>query len=278
MKNLSRVFALVAMLVAPWAPAATAQQKAETVRPGLLAAGGYLDHPDPDIVLSLGAGVFYRTAYPGSADMRLGPSILFLPDYIRFKNGFEFGSGQSVGFREGIGLRGSYRFISDRNAQDYPELNGLNDLDWSSEFGLGIGYEKQSYRLFGDVRYGVIGHNAWVGQLGADVIARPVAGLTLTLGPRFDYGDDKFMGTYFGVTGAESVASSFAAHNPTGGLVSAGVEFGAIYQIDQRWGLRGKIVWNQYQGDAARSSITQYGSADAYNIQLMLTRRFSINF
>ena len=72
MKKLSRVFALVAMLVAPWAPAATAQQKAETVRPGLLAAGGYLDHPDPDIVLSLGAGVFLSHGVSGFGRYAVG--------------------------------------------------------------------------------------------------------------------------------------------------------------------------------------------------------------
>jgi len=272
----STFFALMLAMIS--ATDTAAQEDTEAIRPGLLAAGGYLDHPDPDLVLTLGAGVSYLTAYPGSAEFRFTPSLLFLPDYIRFKNGFEFGSGRSVGFREGFGLRGAFRSISERKGEDYPELVGLDDEGWSVEFGLGLGYEQRSYRVFGDLRYGFIGHNGWVGQLGADVISRPVRGLTLTLGPRLDLGDRKFTSSYFGINPAEAAASQFAAYDPSGGIVSVGIEFGGIYQFDERWGLQGKVVWNQLQGDAAGSPITQFGSADQYKVQLTLTRRISIDF
>ena len=63
---------------------------------------------------------------------------------------------------------------------------------WSAEAGLGVGYEQRNWRAFTDVRYGVIGHNSWVGELGADAIAYPVEGLTLTAGPRLSFGSDKF--------------------------------------------------------------------------------------
>jgi outer membrane scaffolding protein for murein synthesis (MipA/OmpV family) len=267
------------MLAAIAAPATIAQENAEEeIRPGLLAAGGFLDHPDPDVVLSLGLGASYRTAYPGSSELKFGPSFLFIPDYIRFKNGFEFGSGRSVGFREGFGIRGAFRLISARRAKDYPELSGLEDEDWSAELGLGIGYEQRSYRVFGDLRYGFIGHNGWVGQLGADLISRPLTGLTLTLGPRLDVGDDKFMNTYFGVSRAEAASSQFAAYDASAGIVSAGIEAAAIYQMNERWGVQGKVIWNHLKGDAAKSPITQLGSKDQYKVQLTLTRRISIDF
>lgn len=259
------------------APGSLAQEQREAVRPGLLAAGGYLDHPDPDVVLTLGAGLTYRTAYPGSSEFRPGPTALFLPDYIRFKNGFEFGSGRAVGFREGFGVRGAFRLISKRSSKDYPELTGLKDLDWSAELGLGLGFEQRSYRVFSDLRYGFVGHNGWVGQFGADVISRPVQGLTLTLGPRLDFGDDKFMDTYFGISRKEAANSQFSAYEAGGGLTSAGIEAAVIYQINQRWGIRGKIVWNRLQADAAGSPITQFGSADQYKVQLDFTRRISID-
>lgn len=270
--------ALSVILAVIGASATIAQESTEEIRPGLLAAGGFLDHPDPDVVLSLGLGATYRTAYPGSSELKFGPSFLFIPDYIRFKNGFEFGSGRSVGFREGFGIRGAFRLISARRASDYPELSGLQDKDWSAEVGLGIGYEQRAYRVFSDLRYGFIGHNGWVGQLGADVISRPVQGLTLTLGPRLDVGDQKFMRTYFGINGAEATASQFAAYYPDAGVVSAGIEASALYQINERWGVQGKVIWNHLQGDAARSPITQIGSKDQYKVQLTLTRRISIDF
>ena len=272
----STLFALIFAAIS--ATGTSAQENMVAIQPGLLAAGGYLDHPDPDLVLSLGAGVAYRTAYPGSSELRFGPSLLFLPDYVRFRNGFEFGSGRSVGFREGFGIRGAFRLISERRGKDYPELTGLNDLDWSAELGLGIGYEQRGYRVFGDLRYGFIGHNGWVGQLGADVISRPVQGLTLTLGPRLDVGDDKFMSTYFSVSRAEAAASQFASYDAHAGVVSAGIEAAAIYQINQRWGVQGKVIWNHLKGDAAGSPITQLGSKDQYKVQLTVTRRISIDF
>lgn len=132
--------------------------------------------------------------------------------------------------------------------------------------------------MFGDLRYGFIGHNGWVGQLGGDVISRPAKGLTLTLGPRLDYGDNKFMDAYFGVTPGEAASSQFTAYDPGGGIVSAGIEAAAIYQIDGRWGLQGKVTWNHLQGDAAGSPITRLGSGDQYKVQLTLTRRISIDF
>ena len=48
---------------------------------------------------------------------------------------------------------------------------------------MGIGYEQAQYRFFADARYGFFGHEAFVGQIGADIIARPVDGLTVTFPP-----------------------------------------------------------------------------------------------
>ena len=47
-------------------------------------------------------------------------------------------------------------------------------MTWSVEAGLGLGYEQRNWRAFADVRYGFVGHNAWVGELGADAIAYPI--------------------------------------------------------------------------------------------------------
>ena len=69
---------------------------------------------------------------------------------------------------------------------DHDEIRGLDDVDWALELGLGVGYEQRNYRLFADARYGAIGHHSWVGVVGADGIAYPVDGLTLTLGPRLE--------------------------------------------------------------------------------------------
>lgn len=255
---------------------ATAQES--PTQPGLLAAGGFLDNPNPDVVIGVGAGASYRNSYFGSSETELVPTGLFRINYLRFKNGFEFGSTRSVGFREGVTFSGAARYISERDSNDYKELTGLNSVNWTMELGLGLGYEQRDWRVFGDARYGFFGHHGFVGQLGADVIGRPIKGLTLTLGPRMDFGDEQFTQTYFGITPAEAAASRFSAYSPGGGLVSAGLLFDAQYQIDERWGLEGQVAWNRYLGDAANSPITQYGSTDQFQVKLLITRRISLDF
>ena len=131
-------------------------------------------------------------AYFGSDDYEVGPDLAARFDFVRFPGGFEYGSSRAVGFRTGWGLQGSFRYIGERDSDEHDEIEGLDNVDWSAEAGLGVGYEQRNWRVFTDVRYGFVGHNAWVGEIGADGIAYPIEGLTLTAGPRLEFGDNKF--------------------------------------------------------------------------------------
>lgn len=246
--------------------------------PAFLAAGGALDSPTPDLVVTLGAGVKVSPAYFGSDQYETGPTGIARIDYLRFPNGFEYGSGAAVGFRTGLGLRGSVRYISERKSSDYSEINGLDNVPWTFEAGFGLGYEQRNYRVFGDVRYGIIGSNAWVGDLGADAIAYPVDGLTLTLGPRLNFGSTNFTDTYFGISASESTASGLPQYDASGGLISGGVVLGARYLFNERWGVEGEASWERLVNDAADSPITALGSNDQYSVKLNLTRRISLDF
>lgn len=258
---------------------AAAQTATSPERPRLTTGmGGIFDASDPDIVMTVRGGVEVSPAYLGSDQYEFGPDVAARVDYIRFPNGFEFGSGRSVGFRTGWGLRGAVRYIGERDSSDHPEIEGLDDVDWSFEAGLGLGYEQRNYRVFTDVRYGFIGHNAWTGDIGADGIAYPVDGLTLTLGPRLGFGTDRFAETYFGISEAESEASGLERFDAHGGLLSAGVELGARYLFNDRWGLEGNASWGRLLNDAAESPITEEGSADQYKVRLGITRSISLDF
>ncbi|HRO11613.1 MipA/OmpV family protein [Amaricoccus sp.] len=247
-------------------------------RPALRTAAGILDAANPDLVLTLRAGVQVSPAYLGSDDYEVGPDVAARLDYIRLPGGFEFGSGRTVGFREGWGIRGSARYLGERDPDEHDEISGLDNVDWSFELGLGVGYEQRNWRAFTDVRYGVIGHNAWVGEVGADSIAYPMDGLTLTLGPRLSFGTDNFARTYFGVSEQESVASDLPAFDAKGGLLGAGMELGARYRFNERWGVEGAASWNRLVNDAADSPVTENGSADQYEIRLGVTRSISLDF
>ena len=163
----------------------------------------------PTSSMTLRAGVQVSPAYFGSDDYELGPDLAARFDYVRFPGGFEYGSSRTVGFRTGWGIQGSFRYIGEREGDD--EIEGLDDVPWSAEAGLGVGYEQRNWRAFTDVRYGFVGHNAWVGEIGADAIAYPIEGLTLTAGPRLEFGTDSFAQTYFGISPEESAASGLDA-------------------------------------------------------------------
>jgi outer membrane protein len=246
--------------------------------PGFLAAGGAFDSKTPDIVGTIGAGVEASPAYFGSNETEMGVDFIGRFVYIRFPKGFKICSGHAVGFRTGFGLRGSARYIRKRESSDYSEINGLDDVPWTFEGGLGIGYEQKNYRVFGDVRYGIIGSNAWVGDLGADAIAYPIQGLTVTLGPRLNFGSDNYMDAYFGISGSESTKSGLAQYDPSSGLYSGGILLTARYLINERWGVEGEAAWERLLDDASDSPIVQQGSKDQYGISLNLTRRISLDF
>ncbi len=266
--------AQTAVSPAPAPPAAPVR----AARPALTTAAGVIDATDPDLVLTVRAGVQVSPAYLGSDDYEVGPDFAARLDYIRFPSGFEYGSGRAVGFRTGWGLRGSARYLGERNSDDHDEIEGLDDVDWSFELGLGVGYEQRNWRAFTDVRYGFVGHNAWVGEIGADGIAYPLDGLTLTLGPRLSFGTDAFAQTYFGVTPEESTASGLDPYDASGGLLGAGVEFGARYLFNERWGVEGAASWNVLVNDAADSPVTATGSEDQYQVRLGITRSVSLDF
>ncbi len=247
-------------------------------QPGLFDAGGALDASTPDVVMTLRAGVAVSPSYFGSKHYDLGPDIAARFDFVRFPGGFEYGSSRSVGFRQGWGLQGSFRYIGKRDSDAHDEIKGLDNIDFSAEAGLGIGYEQRNWRVFSDVRYGFLGHNAWVGDAGADGIAYPLPGLTLTAGPRFSFGSNQFAQTYFGISNQESINSGLPAYDASGGLLGAGVEIGARYLFNERWGVEGAANWQRLLNSASDSPVTQTGSDDQYSLRIGITRRISLDF
>lgn len=237
----------------------------------------FVETPKPRFVFTLRGGVAVKPDYFGASSYGVGPDLGFDFGYAR-AFGRDFGSTDPDFERTGLHLRGSFRYIGERSAADHPELTGLNDIDLSVELGLGLAYTQRSYEIFGDVRYGVVGHESVVGELGADLRLHPGDRLTLTAGPRLFLGSDSYAQTYFGVTAAESAASGLAAFTAEGGALSAGIELGATYKIDENWGVEGALTYDRLLNDAAASPITVQGSEDQLRARIGLTRRISLRF
>ncbi|TPE53686.1 MipA/OmpV family protein [Amaricoccus solimangrovi] len=248
------------------------------ILPAFIYGNGMFDAEQPDFVATIRGGVRFSPAYFGSTTIRSGPDIGLRLDRLELPGGVTLGSNDAVGFLRGFGPRLSARYIRARNSDDYDEIRGLDDVPFSLELGGGLGYERHYYRAYADLRYGVIGNHAWSGELGADGIAYPYEGLTLTLGPRVSFGSQRFMDTYFGVSPSEAETSGLPAYQPGSGVYGAGMELGARYLFNERWGIEGAARWTRLTNGAADSPIVENGSDDQYTVRFDLSRRISLDF
>ena len=229
----------------------------------------------PRLMFTLRGGVATTPEYFGSDENEVGPDIGFSFNYLSLRNGRTFGNSDPWADSMGLTFGGSFRFIQERKTQDFDELTGLDDVDAAIELGVSMRYGTEHFAAFGEVRRGFGGHEGWVGEVGADAILRPTDRLRLSMGPRLFFGDDAYSDTYFGITAPEASAA-LPAYDPDGGMVSAGVEFGARYQINDVWGLEGAVTWEKFTDDAADSPIVEQGSDEQWGVRFGVTRVFSI--
>ena len=268
------VVALAALLPLAATPALAAGPDAPEAQPMMMAPA-----PEPAarpvLVFSLRGGLAGNPAYFGSDEMELGPDLGFKFHFLRLPGGREFGNPDPWEDSLGFDVHGSFGFIGERDPNDHDELAGLDKVDAAVELGLGIGYTARNFSAFADVRKGFGGHDGYVAEVGADAILRPNDRLTLTMGPRLLWGDDSYTDTYFGITPSEASAA-LPAYNPDGGLVSAGIEFGARYRLSDLWGIEGAVTYDAFTQDAKDSPIVRQGREDQWGIRVGLTRVFSI--
>lgn len=223
------------------------------------------------VQFSFGLGPSLGPGYFGDEDMDASVAAKFRLERFQF-GGIAAGGGDDYG----LGFGGSFRFVGGRSADDYSELEGLDDIDPSIEFGGGLEFNAPNYEVFAKLRYGVIGHESFVAELGSDIFYRPTEQLTIKAGPRVLLGDDDYAQTYFGVSATESAASSFDAFDARGGIMSAGAKAEATYSINDDWEVIGTLRYEQLREDAADSPITQ--SEDQVSGSIVLTRRITFGF
>lgn len=231
----------------------------------------------PDLIFTVRGGIASAPDYFGSGDYTVGPDFAFSFGYLRLPGGRDFGNLDGLS-PDGFGLRASFRYVDQRDDADNAELAGLEDIDTSVELGLGIGYTSRNFDAFADVRYGAVGHESFVGEIGADVKAQPTDRLTVSLGPRMLLGSDDYNDTYFGVTADEAALSGFDAYDPDGGAVTAGLELGMSYRLTDNWGVEGAVTYDRFIGDAADSPIVEQGDRDQYGVRVGITRRITLDF
>ncbi len=223
---------------------------------------------------ALGLGVGAAPEYMGSDEY----GALVFPTFTfgSLKWGaIDAGNGVRNAPDNGFSVEAAYRVLGERTVDDSPELAGLADIDIALELGLGLKYQETNWMIFGDVRKGVTGHSGVTGTIGSDLIMRPNNRMMFTVGPRFNFGNDEFADTYFGV---DTATANFGAFTATGGAMSAGVQMTGSYYINDKWSLDGILSYEKLLGDAADSPITVAGSEDQWRVGLGVSRIFNLNF
>jgi MipA family protein len=219
-------------------------------------------------------GAQFVPSYPGSD--RLAARPLFDLSRSRGDKPFRFEAPddsfgialvKSGGLR--IGPVASYQ--GSRTAADVGAA--MDKVGDTIEAGAFVQYELgESFRLRAEGRKGLGGHDGWIGDLGADYIARNGDDWLFSIGPRVALADGRYQRAWFGVTPAESVRTGLAAYRPGGGIQAVGATAGLLTQFNRHWGIYGYAKYDRLVGDASRSPVVRtFGSRDQFSGGLALT-------
>ena len=227
-------------------------------------------------------GARYEPAYFGADETQVVPDFKVNLALLNFA-GLEIGRATGVprdpnNRRQGFGIGGSFRYVSARDAGEFDDLEGLDDVDGAIELGFQVGFASPSLEAFADLRYGLTGHESFVGELAANYVARPTDRVVLRLGPRLLYGDENYAETYFSVDDSAAAEGPLEEFEAGSGLMRAGVEVVATYRLNDRWWLEGRARYDRLQNDAADSPITRAGSDDQGSVSIGVRRAFVLEF
>lgn len=134
-----------------------------------------------------------------------------------------------------------------------------------------------AFRLRGEARKGIGGHEGMVGHIAADYILHDGDRSAFTLGPRLMFSDGRYQRAYFGVSPEAALATGLEPYRPGGGLHAMGVASGIRYSLGGPWGLFGYARYERLIGDAKRSPlIREYGSPNQLSAGLGLSHTFTL--
>ncbi|MBO0902506.1 MipA/OmpV family protein [Jiella sonneratiae] len=259
----STALAGAADVVGPYDPAPAAPQPAS------------FDYGDDDLVFELGIKGVVEPEFLGSNDYRVVPGAIFSVEYLNLPGIGSFGGPDGLG----LSIGPSFNYVGARKSSDHPELSGLDDVDATYEAGIKVSYEWQYAEVYGEARYAFGGAEGFVGNAGANLIARPTDTVTLKLGPTVSFASKGYMDDYFSVSAAEEIASGgkFQAYDAGGGFRTVGVAASARYEFSPDWFLNADASWDRLVGDAADSPIVKAGDKDQYSFTLGVSKRFSLD-
>lgn len=223
-----------------------------------------------DIVIDLGIGGRIQPTFEGSSDYEVLPYPLVGLRFLRLPVVGEVVTGES----RAISVYPAFNFVGARDSGDAAYLRGLDDVDFSVELGPGLSLRTGWLRAFVELRYGITGHNGFVGDAGVDYVFRPTDRLSISAGPRVSFASTAYMDAYFGVTPAESAASGLRTFDPGAGVKDVGLGSLVEYVVTPKVRLYAEGTYSRFVFDAADSPIIDRGSEDQFTFGLGITYRF----
>ncbi len=166
-----------------------------------------------------------------------------------------FKAGPVARFVERRGLSdGNGNFVGLHNVHTTLELGGFIEF-WAMDF----------FRTRLEVRQAVNGHNGLEANFAMDGVKR-VGPWTFSAGPRFAYGSDSFMSSYFSVSPAEAAINGrVTPFQASAGFDMVGAIATARYDFNSSWNVTVFGGYNRLVGDAGASPISiNLGSRDEF--------------
>ena len=216
-------------------------------------------------------------SFPGSDSVSLRPLV----DIARTRGDREYAfeaPDESFGFP--VLSAGGFAFgpaLAIEGSRKPKDVGGnLPKVGFTVEAGGFVQYEFSGrFRIRGELRKGLGGHEGLIANLGADYIARDGNDWLFSIGPRLTIANRRYHAAYFSVLPADSAASGLPAYAAGGGLQAAGVTAGFIRQLSPRWGIYSYAKYDRLVGDPADSPIVRvHGSRDQLSGGIALTYTF----
>lgn len=259
-----------------WAAAAAAVAISLTTAPAIA------QDDEEEWILTIGGGAQVFPEYPGADDLGVFP----LPIVGLRRAGEPLPvKAPDDGFAIGV-----LRFLGQDGAVDFgPVLTFQNERD-PADVGVAVPkvsttveaggfahvYVVPQLRLRAEGRFGLGGHDGFIGSVGADYVHR-TRDVVLTIGPRARFSDNAYQDAYFSVSGPVATATGLPAFDADGGFHALGGTAGLTWQFSREWGLYGYAGYDRLMGDAEDSPIVrQLGDADQFSAGIGITYSFGV--
>lgn len=168
--------------------------------------------------------------------------------------------------------RAGPRFTLDlgREASDSKALTGLQDVDRTVEAGVFFQHYTRAWRIEGDLRMGLNGHEGVLGSFDVALGGAIAERANLIIGGNIFVADEKYLQAYFGVPAGGT--ANFAFFQPKAGLRDVGGYASLVYIVTDNIFVTLDARASLLMGDAASSPISV--SDDQYFFGTTVAYRF----